>query len=455
MTLRAGHACRDITPAPGLTLSGFAARCNQPSTSVDDPLHVRALALEQDGNSVLFLVFDLLALGRELTDMLHAALDEVTDPPRAGRILCCTHTHSAPATITLLGCGIPEPAYWEFLCRQAAEAAREACRSCRPAEMRITAIPLHDASYNRCCILDDGRVAMSQHPDRPIVHAGPTWDILRLVRFDEPDGRPIAALAHWAAHPITVCSQQITADYPGELCRRLSAHFNTPFLYLQGACGNINVSFAEMTRAQMLRNVDGIMAQVQEVAWSAPLAPTPFTIATRTIPLRYAPPASRETLEDIRTGMHVVAETGQGPESTQAMLANILNVAPGQQPPQPLLRHIAATLEAWSARTLAQIVTDPPESRDLAVSVLRCGKLVCCAVAAEVFSETAIALQAATPDDIVLLLGYAAPLVGYLPTAQALAAGGYEAEYAYRFYGHPAPYVVESEQIVRKILSEL
>jgi hypothetical protein len=39
---------------------------------------------------------------------------------------------------------------------------------------------------------------------------------------------------------------------------------------------------------------------------------------------------------------------------------------------------------------------------------------------------------------LVNVVGYSSPLVGYLPTDEALIKGGYEVDYAYRFYGHPA-----------------
>ena len=101
--MNVGFATRDITPAPGLTLSGFAARRNQPSEGIDDPLSVFALAIDDR----LLLVFDLLGLGPELLEEIQAELDaQLPEVPRENRILCCTHTHSAPATITLLGCGI-------------------------------------------------------------------------------------------------------------------------------------------------------------------------------------------------------------------------------------------------------------------------------------------------------------------------------------------------------------
>ena len=45
----AGCGEADITPPPGIPLSGFIFRENKPSVGVDDPLSVRVLAVRQDG----------------------------------------------------------------------------------------------------------------------------------------------------------------------------------------------------------------------------------------------------------------------------------------------------------------------------------------------------------------------------------------------------------------------
>ena len=140
-----GFARKEITGRPGLTLSGFVARMERPSDGVDDPLFVRAVALdsEQDAEPVLILSFDLLALGPEFTAAIHDALDLSTSVPRNRRIFCCTHTHSAPASISLRGCGRMDGRYrtrsrtipWSAAARYGtrcdcgSSTARKVCRS--------------------------------------------------------------------------------------------------------------------------------------------------------------------------------------------------------------------------------------------------------------------------------------------------------------------------------------
>lgn len=451
--LNVGFAIKDITPEPGLTLSGFAARCNQPSEGVDDPLSVFALAIDDGTISGLLLVFDLLGLGPELLEEIQTELDcALPELPRESRVLCCTHTHSAPATITLLGCGIPERAYWDRVIAAARDAALDACSSRRPAVMRVTSAELTGLNYNRRRIMRDGTVVMSQYPNRPVKKVGPLLTRMQLIRFDDEEGHGIAGIASWPTHPCTVCSQQITADYPGELRRRLAAKYGLPFLFLTGACGNINPPWQEMTRETMLRNVEAMMELADDVAWPPVVVTEALVINKRTLSLKYSPLPPRDELQAMYDGMVMLAETGSAPAETLASMANILNVAPGEEA-GPMTRYMAATLAQWCKNVLDRV--DQPETCDVALTVWKLGPLVLCFVSAEVFVEYALQLQSHFPDLDITVVSYASPNVGYLPTDEALGEGGYEVDSAYRFYNHPAPFAVGAEGQVVGALEEL
>jgi hypothetical protein len=459
--LQVGYGHSDITPRQPVPLSGFAARCGAPFKGIDDPLHVRALAVQGDQETVLLMVFDLLALGEELHGRILSALAAATAGTRkpVKPILCATHTHSAAAAITLLGCGDVSPGYWDQLIPAAVAAARQALAGLRPARLRYVALPLDGESYNRRRVLEDGRVVMAMKPDGRVRRTGAVLDRMLLLRFDDPAGKGIAGLAHWAAHPVTVCGPNVTADYPGELCRRLSERHGIPFLYLQGAAGNINPVFEEMTRRQMLANVDSVMGKLGAVRWPEPVSDDAVRTAERTISLDYGPFEPKETLRAMRDGMAAIAETGDGPEEQTRTLADILNVRPGAPLPRDMARYIASILRQWSSELLDAPPDALPTSRDLALAVWRIGPIHLCFVAAELFAEIAMEVQQALPDHEVHVAAYASPLVGYLPTDEALVEGGYEAAYAYRFYDHPAPFAKGSAakvvQALQTMISEL
>ena len=332
------------------------------------------------------------------------------------------------------------------------EAATTAYRQRKAATLQLATSVLPGANYNRHRVLDDGRVVMAKTPAQPIAKTGPTWDQLLLLKFTGEDGQGIAGIAHWAAHPVTQCTSRVTADYPGELRRRLSEQCNMPFLYLQGACGNLNPDALLVEREEMRRFVARIMETIGEVRWGMPLDVPALHFSSTTVSLPYAPLPERRELRAFYDEMSALAATGVAYEATIASMGNVLNVEPGQTPDPAMLRYMAGCLREWSGMVLAQMESTPPSSCPLALSVLRLGSLVCCGIAAEAFSETALALQAACPRDTLMLIGYAAPLVGYLPTDDALREGGYEVNAAYRFYAHPAPFAPGAEALVRAAL---
>jgi len=120
-----------------------------------------------------------------------------------------------------------------------------------------------------------------------------------------------------------------------------------------------------------------------------------------------------------------------------------------------LARYIAGNMLEWSDGLLGQPRESLPTSREIQLAVLRLGRLAFCFVAAETFVETAIELQKVFPELTVLTAGYASPVEGYLPTDIAMGEGGYEADSAYRFYNHPAPFAPGAEGRVRAALVEM
>lgn len=441
--MRVGHGEVDITPKRPLTLSGFASRCNQPSEGISDPIFARALVVENENQWVAQLSFDLLGLGGSITEAIHSRLDAIPGCPisRERRVLACTHTHSAPATVRLIGCGIEEPWYTDVVVEAAARAVEMAVESVQCATMRYCVRQISGANYNRRQVLSDGRVSMSGSPDLPVVRVGPLWDRMTLVRFDDERGDGIAGIAHWAGHACTVGDNYVSADYPGELCRRLADRHGMPFHYLQGACGNLNPPLGKMTRQDMLGNVKAMVEQLADLQWSPPVDPTPFGFLQGSLDLRYGAVPTPEEAAEIGRGMRKIAESGTGPDGLLAVLSDIMNVEPGTKPDEAMLRHIAGALAEWSESLDGKSDAVCPMS----VAVWRMGPLAWCFAAAEVFAETAIRVQREFPDLVANIVGYGAPLVGYLPTDEALSEGGYEVDYAHRFYGHPGPFSKGSE----------
>src|ERR1035437_315395 len=223
--MKVGTAQVDITPKPGVELSGFAAR-TQPSTGVLDLLFAKALYLADGGERVLWIHCDLVGIDREIVrEFRDWALQRLR--LTAGQVmLSATHTHSGPCTIHLHECGLYDPAYVKILqgrLRGATEAALSQTEECE----LVTTEGHLDLAVDR-------RQQASKHTDPRVAALG----------FRRGDGAFKAVVVNYAMHPVALGSsnRKISADMPGQAALRLSRQLrgNPAVLVTNGACGNLN-----------------------------------------------------------------------------------------------------------------------------------------------------------------------------------------------------------------------
>jgi hypothetical protein len=231
--LLAGVATADITPPVGFPMWGYGARHDAPSVGVQDPLRAKAVVFRA-GDDALALVG--LDLGRSPT---RASMQRIRDAVLADSgvqtlLLVGSHTHHGPVIETEDWPDTETP-YVRTLESSLVRAIGEAARTARPVRIGTDrkAVP-----YNR-----------NRHwrgPDAPL-----DADLV-VVRLDEADGRPMAVLAHFAAHPTMEPAEtmQFSADYPGHLTRFVEEAMGVPCIFLQGAAGDLSVRPGELKGAR-------------------------------------------------------------------------------------------------------------------------------------------------------------------------------------------------------------
>ena len=69
-----------------------------------------------------------------------------------------------------------------------------------------------------------------------------TDPMLAVIRFDDGEGRPIAVLVNFAAHPVMTDEKLLkySADYPGFLKDKVEAELATRRVFMQGAAGDMS-----------------------------------------------------------------------------------------------------------------------------------------------------------------------------------------------------------------------
>jgi hypothetical protein len=464
MAVGVGEA--DITPVPGLPLSGFIFRENQPSVGVDDLLSVRALALRQGGPVHLLISYEVLAISEPLEQQLLAALDADLggEVSRTNTILLATHTHSAPPTSPLEGESAPDAAYWQLLCDRTVQAARQAVQSLRPASLYAASYRIPGHTVNRRALMANGRVSMALEPDGFVLERGPVDDTLTVLVWRDPAGQAIAAVLHFACHGTAICSQQIGGDIPGALARRITELLDAPCLYAQGAAADINPMVVSAGRAEMLAWLEPFMAHLDGLPSRLyPLSCPPLRMASADLFLAYQPlPARATTLLRMEHFDRIASGDVDSPDLQDAiqLLGNIMNIKPGQRPDPRKAAYASMALANAERRVLAAIdAGHPPEPCRTTVAVLRMGQIALACVSAELFAITGFRIRALSRDMALLPVSYAAPIVGYVPDQDSMAKGGYEADDAWRFYRHPAPFAPDSEhrivETVRALVAQV
>lgn len=244
LTLEAGVAKIDITPASFGPMYGYANRKCGPANGVHDHLFAKALVL-QIGDSKLAIVTS--DLGSIVSENLRSEVATRLGIPIL--LLSVSHDHSAPAFQTYAGAPAPGMEdYLRELERKIFSAVEQASKSMFPARLGVGrgAIQL---GYNRLLLRDDGRArAVFDNLER--IPYGPVDPEFTLLRVEDAGGSTRALLVHYAVHAVVLgpTNCKYSADYPGVLQARVESEIpGAQCMFVQGGAGDINPLFQGRT----------------------------------------------------------------------------------------------------------------------------------------------------------------------------------------------------------------
>jgi hypothetical protein len=385
-------------------LSGYAARV-QPSLGVLDPIFVRAIFMHDGDERLLWLAADVIALPHAfVADFRAWAARELGLSP-SQLLLCATHTHAAPATITLTGCGQCSDAFLAQLRDGMQRVAHQAMARTEPCRVKFAQSEL--------------RLAI----DRRGMHSAHVDPIVTAVGFVRDDGSFIAACLNYAMHPVALSheNRQISADWPGRASAALSSSLpGTPMVLVSnGACGNLNPPL-HTTRVEEVR------ALGEQVAGAV------------TQPMLDATPAARDAR--LRVACRTVAMELEQLSPSEIDAAADAGRRTGNL--DPTWQHaLDAAIDTWR-----QSVRAAPTTIDIDLLAARIGDVTMLAVNGEIFSRFTdlVRAQSKTP---LFVVAYANAAFGYIPTREAYVEGGYEVERAHFFYNSLRPRIGSLEML--------
>ncbi|MEO6912151.1 MAG: hypothetical protein ABI158_14645 [Edaphobacter sp.] len=248
--LRAGVAEVDITPPVGAPMAGYYI--NRDATGTHDPLHAKAIVIEQGGTKVAMVACDLVSLPREISEEARGIVGKKIGLPVDHIMITSTHAHTTPVIATnpsrynLVG----EPKriaeeYTKGLPAKIADAILLADASLKPVQMRATIGQEKTLSFNRRYFMKDGTVGWNPGKLNPNIvrPAGPVDPGIPVLYFESIDQlKPIAAYVNFGMHQDTTGGQMFSADFAYTLGKVLKLAKGDDFftMFTIGAAGNVN-----------------------------------------------------------------------------------------------------------------------------------------------------------------------------------------------------------------------
>lgn len=419
--LRAGAAAVDITPRrfPVNMPGGFSANAAQ---AAHDPLHARALVLDDGTTALALVVVDNLGAGPEPLDEAKRIASERTGIPADRMLVCSTHTHTGPPS-NATGGPEPETAYRKLLVEGVADSISRAHAARRSAEIGAASHPLPEEVFNRRWHLKPGKMLpnpfggldqVKMNPgtgadvlDRP---AGPTDPDLAVLSVCDDKHRPLALFANYALHYVGgVPPAAISADYFGEFARLMPSRVRGDEAFVammsNGCSGDINnipflVGRPPREPFEQIRIVAGKAA---DAAWTAVgkiekhRSDVRLGMVQREVTLKRRRPSA----EQLAAAKAVLAVTDEAERAKLPRLADV-----------------------YARRVLG--LAEAPETLVVQLQALRIGDVALCGIPFEAFVEIGLDLKKRSPFPRTVVIGLANGRHGYLPTPEQHKLGGYE-----------------------------
>jgi hypothetical protein len=215
---------------------------------------------------------------------------------------------------------------------------------------------------------------------------------------------------NFGLHPAVLAGDNwlYSADFPGQLSAALRRIQGDDFLtlFLNGCCGNVNhVDYHNQQQGRgygMIERVGYMLAAAaaQAIRTRVPLAGDDIAVATDMVVLERMPVSPdeydrcRRLLDDLRK--------------------------------QPLPGQVDGLPEAFFADLRLQMHAVQHEPDHVEVMTIRVGDMAVVGLPGEVFCEFGLELKRRSPTSHTLVVELANDAIGYLPTRESFAQGGYE-----------------------------
>lgn len=427
--LKTGYAERDIKLVVGMHMTGFLLR-ESVSAGIHDNLKIKSLAIEDEANKVLLIACDLLGLDDGFIHKTALEIERILRIPVENIIITCTHTHSGPASITLIDCGEVDPVWLEQLMLDIVECAKRAAIHTKPSLFSYRT-GNSSIGHNRVSATN------KEKADKRDSQVGV------LTIRDACSKKIDTVIVNYGCHPVSLGPANLlySRDYPHylEIALKKSITSDVNVIFFNGCCGDQTpVQRASFEAAE---NLGMLLAESVMQAKPSDLNEKNFNMAAITV---------RTHIINIPMVFEYSKDYFEGLKET---LSKELETALTNGSPDKNTKYYGAYIH-WCDRMLEKL-NSGNLNRELLVQVkiLKIGDLHIITLPFEVFHDIGIRIKELFGFDRTMILCYANGNFGYLASKLQYHESKYEVPVAHRFYGHPGPACENAEEIIYSYLS--
>jgi neutral ceramidase len=401
--LQVGFGVRDITPPPGAEIPGGLTK--RLAKGALDKLLAGACVIYDGSTPVVLVGVDALFVTKATVAHARRIIEKETKIAGSSVLIGASHTHRGGPNVSCLA-GDEDPAYSDKVARAIGSAANDAWHSLHAAEIGSGVGKEESIAFNRRFLIRDGREVTEAgkpgqaHHDLLVGRAGPIDPDVDVLAVRHPKGPLTGVVVHYACHPTAVGGDHFSPDYPGYLRKHLRARYgaNLPVVFLLGPCGDICPQDCLSTAVEKGPEHGDLMGQklaaetirtIGRMKWLAE-APTAVAVEELSLPIRPEPNIEAE---------RPPFGNGTGPKWEEVYARE-------------------RKLVAEERRRAPKLNSE--------VQALRIGPLGIVTNGAEYFCELGLRIKRCAPFATSWVVTLANEWIGYVPTATAFAAGGYE-----------------------------
>ncbi|CAM4088434.1 MULTISPECIES: neutral/alkaline non-lysosomal ceramidase N-terminal domain-containing protein [Bacillus cereus group] len=406
----------DITPPVGIDFVGYHRETG--INNIEERIYGTVFVFEKDEMKTVFISIDNIGMLVEDTNMIRERVASRLHVPFERITVVYTHTHSGPETV---GKQPLVKSYKTSLVNNVVHGAVTANNNLKLCEVGW-GVTIGDIGINRRERTSDGRAKMGTNI-KGVVDKRIGMLAIRNAETKELSGIIVFCTAH--PNVLKGDSDALSADYPGMTRETLEKIVNCPVIIVQGAAGNINAKYRGSREAvkQMAYMLSGHVLTMLPTVTYSPIVTVRTVSSTMQMKLKDIP-----EMNEIRS-MAQLAEKQWG-----------------------------VNTDEWLTIVLKKYMKGIRQLRiDLEVQLFQVNDGMFFGIPMEPFSETALEVKESLRNELAFFGGYTNGYIGYLPTREEFAYGGYEVELNPIVYGTTTNLLMPPEEntadvIVQKVI---